>query len=119
MFGGVMVLRTGLLHLLRSSRLLLSLLGALAVFSFFYFLIFKRLADHHLARIRNYPENRMQLRQVFDLRTYLIILLMSGGASTLRLFDVLPDFFIAFFYPGLGTALALRGLLYLISGLRS
>ena len=48
----------------------------------------------------------------FDVRGYLIMAVMMGGGIALRSFHLVPGWFIAFFYTGLGIALALcrRGL---------
>jgi hypothetical protein len=117
-FGGATVIRTGLPFLFETKRSFPMLIGTAAVFSFFYFFIFMDLAKRHLVRIRTYPEKTMKIWQIFDLRTYLVIVLMSGGGTLLRRLGLLPAWFIGFFYPGLGAALSLRGLFYLISGLR-
>lgn len=49
----------------------------------------------------------------FDLKTYMIMVCMMGGGIGFRAAGILPDIFIAFFYLGLGYALALAGVTFL------
>ncbi|MFR1166792.1 MAG: hypothetical protein ACLSDQ_03730 [Adlercreutzia equolifaciens] len=54
----------------------------------------------------------------FDVRGYLIMAVMMGGDIALRSFHLVPGWFIAFFYTGLGIALALAGVGFLVHYLR-
>ncbi len=49
----------------------------------------------------------------FDLKAYLMMACMMIGGIGLRAAGVFPDTFIAFFYTGLGCALASAGILFL------
>ena len=61
-------------------------------------------------RILGYESNR-PFWHFFDLKAYLIMACMMGIG--LRAAGVFPDTFIAFFYTGLGCALASAGILFL------
>ena len=49
----------------------------------------------------------------FDKKSYLIMFFMMSMGIGLRASSLLPEGFIAFFYTGLGCALALSGILFL------
>ncbi len=49
----------------------------------------------------------------FDFKSYLIMAIMMGGGIWLRSSGLAPDYFIAFFYTGLGLALFLAGGLFI------
>lgn len=74
--------------------------------------MFTKVAGKHIRRIRSHPRPARPLWHFFDLRSYLVMAIMMGGGIGLRISGVLPDFFIAFFYTGLGAALAAAGLLF-------
>ena len=48
----------------------------------------------------------------FDLKAYLIMTCMMSGGIGLRATGIFPDIFVAFFYSGLGCALALAGVMF-------
>lgn len=50
----------------------------------------------------------------FDTKGYIIMAIMMGGGIALRMSGALPDWFIAFFYTGLGLALLLAGISFVI-----
>lgn len=50
---------------------------------------------------------------LFDLKAYMIMACMMGGGIGFRAAGFFPDIFIAFFYSGLGCALALAGVTFL------
>ncbi|MGT2801583.1 hypothetical protein [Streptococcus henryi] len=89
--------------------LLLSILVFLAFGSMFYKMTFM-----HARRISDYKEARRPFWQFFDLKSYLIMIVMMTGGILLRSSGLVPSSFIAFFYTGLGLALALAGLLFWI-----
>jgi len=75
--------------------------------------MFYRMSMKHTRRILGY-EAYEYFWKFFDLKAYLIMAVMMGGGIGLRAAGVFPDVFIAFFYTGLGCALALAGVLFLI-----
>lgn len=66
----------------------------------------------HQQRILSYTGKRY-FWQFFDGKSFVIMAIMIIGGVSIRVFHLLPEFFIAFFYPGLGAALALADLAFL------
>ena len=91
----------------------LLLIGIPATFVVFH-MMFSKLVGKHAARIRSYGEEKMHVLKFFDVRGYLIMAVMMGGGIALRSFHLVPGWFIAFFYTGLGIALALAGVGFLV-----
>lgn len=77
--------------------------------------MFFRMSQKHTKRIVGYKEERQPFWRFFDLKAYIIMAVMMGGGIGLRAAGVFPDAFVAFFYTGLGCALALAGVLFLRS----
>lgn len=71
-----------------------------------------RMSKKHTKRILGYEGDR-PFWHFFDLKAYLMMACMMGGGIGLLAADILPDTFIAFFYIGLGCALASAGILFL------
>lgn len=78
----------------------------------FWFMAFHKLTVKHTARIAGYGEERQLFVKFFDKRSFAIMAVMMTGGILIRSLHLLPDVFIAVFYTGLGTALALAGLLF-------
>lgn len=66
----------------------------------------------HQQKILSYS-GKQYFWQFFDGKSFVIMAIMISGGGSIRVFHLLPEFFIAFFYPGLGAALALAGLAFL------
>lgn len=92
--------------------------GTLVVFGLFHLLIFSKMVDRHTQRIRDYEEGRTSIFKFFDKKGYIMMSVMMGGGIALRLSGLIPDWFFAFFYTGLGAALALAGVFFLVSYIR-
>lgn len=109
--AGVNVAAIGVAALSAYSGLLLALLvlGALAVFTLFHVRIFLPMANRNEERIRAYADERQSPLRFLDKRGFIVMgfmMLLGFGGRALGLF---PDAFVAFFYPGLGLALAVTG----------
>lgn len=88
-------------------------LYVLSVAVFFVFgTMFYKMSNKHTKRIMGYEEYK-PFWNFFDLKAYLIMAVMMGGGIGLRVAGVIPDVFVAFFYSGLGCALALAGVLFI------
>ncbi len=84
----------------------------LSIMVFFLFgLMFYKMSSKHTKRIIGY-ENDHPFWHFFDLKAYLIMACMMSAGIGLRAVGVFPDVFVAFFYSGLGCALALAGVLF-------
>ena len=77
--------------------------------------MFYRMTKKHTKRITGYREERQPFWRFFDLKAYIIMAVMMGGGIGLRAAGVFPDWFVAFFYTGLGCALALSGVLFIVN----
>lgn len=116
--AGINIARLGILSILESNVWLWMLvIGIPAVFLVFH-IMFSKLVGKHADRIRGYGENRMHPLRFFDVKGYVIMTIMMGGGIALRTFGIFPDWFVAFFYTGLGCALALAGIGFLIHYVR-
>ena len=80
--------------------------------------MFYKMSQKHTKRILAY-EGYQAFWKFFDLKAYIIMTIMMGGGIGLRAAGVFPDVFVAFFYSGLGLALALAGVLFLVNFAKS
>ena len=94
------------------------LLGTLVVFLMFHLFVFKKLVKKHSERIRGFEESKKQIWHFFDKKGYIIMAIMMGGGIALRASGLLPEWFIAFFYTGLGLALTVAGISFIVSYIR-
>ncbi|WP_251230605.1 hypothetical protein [Adlercreutzia aquisgranensis] len=83
--------------------------GIPVVFVLFGAMFFK-LVEKHSARIHGYGDERMHVLKFFDVKGYIVMAVMMGGGIALRSFGIVPSWFVAFFYTGLGLALASAGI---------
>ena len=68
-------------------------------------MLFFKMSKKHTKRIMGYEATR-PFWHFFDLKAYIIMACMMGGGIGFRAAGIFPDIFIAFFYSGLGCALA-------------
>lgn len=88
---------------------------ALSVLVFAAFgMMFYKMTVKHTKRILQYEEYR-PVWNFFDVKSYIIMAVMMGGGIGFRSAGLFPDVFVAFFYSGLGLALALAGLLFCVN----
>ncbi len=76
--------------------------------------MFSKLVGKHSDRIRGYGAKKMHAFRFFDAKGYVVMAIMMGGGISLRTFGLVPTWFVAFFYTGLGIALALAGVGFLL-----
>lgn len=86
--------------------------ATLSVFAFFFGFIFRRMYNRYTVRFAQLPLYS-PIWHIFDCKGWIIILFMIGLGVTLRAFHLVPLYFIAFFYTGLGTALLFTGIRFL------
>lgn len=84
--------------------------GSIVVFLFFHFMIFSKLVKKHTKRIKDYPENKKWFWNFFDLKSFLIMVFMISAGILIRNWNLVPEWFIAFFYTGLGISLFLASI---------
>jgi len=112
--AGVMVCLVGLPLLFKLEPvdpLLLPL--AMVIFAVFYVFVFSRLVHKHTGRIQAREEERLPFWHFFNASSWIVMLVMMGGGMALRFTHAVPDWFIAFFYSGLGIALFICGLRFM------
>ena len=118
LIAGINVLRIGILTY-QDYLSVVNCLLSVVVFLLFHFFIFGRLVKKHTARMLGYTEEKQPIYRFLDLKAFLIMVVMIGGGILIRRFELLPLRFIAFFYTGLGTALTLAGILFLVQRFRA
>ena len=74
--------------------------------------MFLKMTKNHTNRIMAY-DAYMPFWKFFDKKSYLIMAFMMTFGIGLRASGLAPDFFIGFFYTGLGFALALAGIVFI------
>ena len=110
MLAGSFVLSTGVSHFSNNTTLFVCLLSIL-IFVLFSAL-FQMLAYKNQKRIRALESDKNPVFKFFTVQSYIVVACMITLGIVLRMF--LPSFFIAFFYTGLGSALFLAGVSYLV-----
>lgn len=110
LMAGFNVARLGVLsYAVIEKRWYLYVLSAV-VFVLFGRMFFK-MSKKHTKRIIGYEEYR-PFWHFFDVKAYLMMACMMSGGIGFRVAGIFPDIFVAFFYSGLGCALALAGVLF-------
>ncbi len=87
------------------------ILFSVLVFAAFGTMFFK-MTVKHTKRIMAYTEKK-PVWYFFDIKSYIIMAVMMSGGIGLRAAGVFPEVFVAFFYSGLGCALALAGVVFI------
>ena len=112
LIAGFNVARLGVISYLGIEQQWYRYLLSVVIFTLFG-LMFFRMSQKHTRRIMGYQDERQPFWRFFDLKAYIIMAVMMGGGIGLRAAGVFPDWFVAFFYTGLGCALALAGVLFI------
>jgi hypothetical protein len=113
MFAGIMLEKTGIPIFIVESHKLYLVIGSVIIFSIFNFLIFNRLVYKHENRIRNFSKESVPFWLFFDIKSYIIVAIMMSAGFSLRFFNLVPHWFIAFFYSGIGLALFSSGIKFI------
>lgn len=121
LLAGANIFKLGIEAYLQSWGWVLALLiaGSLIIFSLFHIRIFTGMVAKHTRRIYGYEEARKSIFYFFDKKGYLMMAIMMGGGISLRMSGLIPDWFIAFFYTGIGAALMLAGVDFLVRYFRT
>ena len=88
-------------------------LGAVSAF-FAFHAMFGTIVLKNAQRIRGLDGERLSFLRFLDLKGYLIMAFMMSFGFGLRLTGLIPNWFFAFFYTGLGCALTLAGASFLL-----
>ena len=89
------------------------IVGTVAAF-FAFHAMFGTIVLKNAQRIRGLCGERLSFLRFLDLKGYLIMAFMMSFGFGLRLSGLVPNWFFAFFYTGLGCALALAGASFLL-----
>jgi len=112
LIAGFNVARLGILSYLLITFYWYYILLSVLVFGAFGTMFF-RMTIKHTKRITSYQEKK-PFWYFFDVKSYIIMIFMMSGGIGFRAAGIFPDVFVAFFYTGLGCALALAGIVFLI-----
>lgn len=96
-----------------------NVLISILVFLLFWFMVFRKLVLKHTKRILNYGENKQFIMHFFDLKSFGIMAFMITFGISIRVFNLVPDMFIAVFYSGLGFALSGAGIYFGLNYLKT
>lgn len=110
--AGVNIARIGLEEYALGYTSVINAVLSLLVGIVFWFMAFHKLTVKHTRRIAGYGDERQLFVRFFDKRSFIIMAVMMTGGIAIRSLHLMPDEFIAVFYTGLGSALALAGLLF-------
>lgn len=105
MIFGTMIMKNGIPELLSVDNMFVALVLAFGIFFIFYWFIFKNIVKKNDIRVKAMLENKQYFWKCFDGKQYIIIVCMMAFGILLRKSGLAPQFFIAFFYSGLGFAL--------------
>lgn len=111
--AGVNILRIGVMSCFAARMGAVQWLLMLAVFAAFG-AMFMRIVKKHTRRILGYAEEKRPFWNFFNTSSYLLMAGMMSMGILLRRFAGLPPVFFAVFYTGLGAALSLAGVLFLL-----
>lgn len=112
--AGTNILRIGMATWLTDSQhLLFKVSEAIFVFLLFFNFIFKKLFHKHSRRISRKPDKNCPF-SFFDVKGWVVMIVMITFGVTSRQFHLLPNSFISVFYTGLSLALIRTGGLFLI-----
>ena len=91
--------------------------GAVAIFCAFH-PMFSKLVQKNIRRIADLEGESHHVVRFFDRKSYMMMAIMMSFGIGMRAAGIFPDWFIAFFYTGLGLALTLAGVSYIARGAR-
>lgn len=94
------------------------LLFATLVFYIFFKFIFSKMFKKHTKRIINNTLEKHCIFSFFDIKSYFIMAFMIFFGITIRSLGIFPPVYLGTFYIGLGSALFMAGLSFLISSLK-
>lgn len=121
LIAGFFILKVGIpffIEILKQKNILiviLSLIFIVFVFAIFYTKIFLKLVNKHTLRIKNNQSFKMQFWKFFDLKSYIIMVFMMTLGILGRKLSIFPKWFIGTFYIGLGFALFLAGVNFIVN----
>ena len=86
---------------------------SIAIFFLFKNMIFGNMVEKHTKRITEYRNDKQWFWKFFDMNSFAIMAFMMSFGIIVRVNNLAPESFIAFFYTGLGSALLFSGLKFI------
>ena len=115
-FAGFRVFTLGLGDIkTNDGNLILSALFSAIIFYLFFKFIFSKMFKKHTKRIINSDLNKHCIFSFFDVKSYIIMGFMIFFGITIRNLEIVNPLYLGSFYMGLGFALFIAGVLFLIS----
>ncbi|MGG7163159.1 hypothetical protein [Clostridium ihumii] len=96
-------------------NLILSALFSAIIFYLFFKFIFSKMFEKHTKRIINSNLKKHCIFSFFDVKSYIIMGFMIFFGITIRNLEIVNPIYLGSFYMGLGFALFIAGVLFLIS----
>lgn len=116
-FAGGRILTLGYRDLFKNAKNPIGfLIISSIVFFVFYKFVFSKMVDKHKKRIINSDLVKHCIFSFFDLKGYLIMAFMITGGISLKNSGIVNPIYLGSFYLGLGFALFISGILFLVSG---
>ena len=118
-FAGLRVFTLGRVDVvLNKVNIFISVVFSIAIFYIFFNFIFKKIFTKHAKRIINSKLQKQCLFSFFDVKGYIVMGCMMTFGIVIRNLGVLNPTLLGNFYMGLGAALFLAGLTFLISSIK-
>ena len=89
-------------------------IGFAIVFALF-FIMFLNICRKHIKRIKSYDDEMTGIIKFLDPPAYIVLAVMVGIGLSVRISDLVPESIIAFFYTGLGFALMMAAIVYIVT----
>ncbi len=117
--AGTMVSKLGIEVFLNGYKYkFIYLIVGITVFSIFFNFIFKKMVKKHKNRILNKDKEKLCVFSFFDVKSYIIMLFMMGLGITIRSIQSINPVYWAPVYIGIGSALFLAGVLFIIEWIK-
>ena len=103
---------------LNKGNVFISIVFSITIFYIFFNFIFKKIFIKHAKRIINSKLEKQCIFSFFDIKGYIVMGCMMTFGIVIRNLGVLDNTLLGNFYIGLGAALFLAGLTFLISSIK-
>ncbi|NFL36222.1 hypothetical protein FDB64_14325 [Clostridium botulinum] len=117
-FAGFRVLTLGIVDVKNNNgNFIVDLICAAIIFSIFFKFVFNKMYNKHTKRIITSELDRHCVFSFFDVKSYFIMGFMIFFGISVRNSGIFNPVYVGTFYMGLGCALFMAGILFLVSSL--
>ncbi|MCS6133208.1 hypothetical protein DWV13_16570 [Clostridium botulinum] len=116
-FAGFRVLILGIGDVKNNGNFIVDLIFAAIISSIFFKFVFSKMYNKHTKRIVTSELEKHCIFSFFDVRSYFIMGFMIFLGINVRNLGIFNPVYVGIFYMGLGCALLMAGILFLISSL--